>query len=385
MYEGYELPTQYNSSRFEEKYTLNYLSISKKNGIMSSVLCIRGSIMLKIVVDAMGGDHAPEAIVKGAIDALAKRENFKIIFTGDESAIKRELAKCRYSADRVEIVHCSEVITNDDIPTSAIRSKKDSSLVVGYKLLKEDEEVGGLVSAGSTGAVLSGGIMLLGRLKGVMRPALCPGIPNGRGSRTLLCDCGANAECKPQYLAQFAVMASAYGKAAFGMENPRVGLLTNGTEDHKGDTLHQEAFALLKQIPSIDFVGNVEGRDIMYGDVDIAVSDGFSGNIALKSVEGCGKTVSTVLKQEFKRSFGSKIAYLFARKQLNKLREMLDYAKLGGSVFLGLKKPVVKSHGSSKADSICPSVLQAVDAAQNNLIGTIAQMLGELNFGEDNA
>lgn len=341
--------------------------------------------MLKIVVDAMGGDNAPAEIVKGAIQALEERKNFKIILTGDEKAVKQELAKCRYDANRVEVIHCSEVITNDDIPTSAIRTKKDSSLVVGYKLLKEDAEVGGLVSAGSTGAVLSGGIMLLGRLKGVMRPALCPGIPNVRGERTLLCDCGANAECKPQYLAQFAVMASAYGKAAFGMKNPRVGLVTNGTEEHKGDTLHQEAFQLLKQIPSINFVGNVEGRDIMYGDIDIAVSDGFSGNVALKSIEGCGKTVSTVLKQEFKRCLGSKISYLFARKQVNKLREMLDYNKMGGSVFLGLKKPVIKSHGSSKASSICPSVLQAVDANQNNLIGTIEQMLGELQFGEENA
>ena len=341
--------------------------------------------MLKIVVDAMGGDNAPAEIVKGAIQALEAKNNFKIILTGDEKAVKQELAKCRYDANRVEIIHCSEVITNDDVPTSAIRSKKDSSLVVGYKLLKEDAEVGGLVSAGSTGAVLSGGIMLLGRLKGVMRPALCPGIPNVRGGRTLLCDCGANAECKPQYLAQFAVMASAYGKAAFGMKNPRVGLVTNGTEEHKGDTLHQEAFQLLKKIPSINFVGNVEGRDIMYGDIDIAVSDGFSGNVALKSIEGCGKTVSTVLKQEFKRSLGSKISYLCARKQVNKLREMLDYNKMGGSVFLGLKKPVIKSHGSSKASSICPSVLQAVDANQNNLIGTIEQMLGELQFGEENA
>lgn len=341
--------------------------------------------MLKIVVDAMGGDYAPAEPVKGALEALKVRDKFKLILTGDESAIKSELKKYSYDASRVEVIPCTEVITNDDIPTSAIRSKKDSSLVVGLRLLKENDDVGGLVSAGSTGAVLTGGVMLIGRIKGVLRPALCPGVPNVRGTRTLLCDCGANAECKPQYLAQFAVMATAYGKAAFGLKNPKVGLLTNGTEEHKGDPLHQEAHKLLKEISSINFVGNVEGRDLMYGDVDIVVSDGFSGNIALKSVEGCGKTVSTVLKQEFKRSLGSKLAYLCARKQINKLRGMLDYAKLGGSVFLGLKKVVVKTHGSAKADAICPSVVQAVDAYQNNLIGMIEEQLAKVEFGEGDA
>ncbi len=341
--------------------------------------------MLKIVVDAMGGDNAPGEMIKGALDALKERKGFKVVFTGDETQINTELSKYKYDTARVEVVHCSEVITNDDVPTSAIRTKKDSSLVVGLKLLKEDGECGGFVSAGSTGAVLTGGVMLIGRIKGVLRPALCPGVPNYRGTRTLLCDCGANAECKPQYLAQFAVMASAYGKAAFGMREPRVGLLTNGTEEHKGDPLHQEAHALLKKIPFINFAGNMEGRDLMYGDFDVAVADGFSGNIALKSVEGCGKTVSHILKKEFQRNLRSKIAYLCARKQIKGLRGMLDYAKLGGSVFLGLKKVVLKAHGNSKANSICPTVLQAVDAYNNNLVGTIEEMLSKVDFGEENA
>lgn len=341
--------------------------------------------MLKIVVDAMGGDHAPQEIVKGALNALDARKDFKLIFTGDEAAVKAELKKYQFDASRVEVVHCSEVITNDDIPTHAIRAKKDSSLSVGLRLVKENEEVGGLVSAGSTGAVLTGGILLAGRIKGVLRPALCPGIPNVRGTRTLLCDCGANAECKPQYLQQFAVMATAYGKVAFGMKEPTVGLLNNGTEAHKGDPLHQEAYALLKETKNINFVGNVEGRDIMFGDVDIVVADGFSGNIALKSVEGCGKTVSAVLKQEFKKNLGSKLAYVCARKQINKLRDMLDYAKLGGSVFLGLKKVLVKSHGNSKANAFCPSVLQSVDACAGGLVGEIEKMLEALDFGAENA
>ena len=338
--------------------------------------------MRKIVVDAMGGDNAPHEIVKGALLSLSQRKDFKIIFTGDENLIGLELEKYKYDESRVEIVDCKEVITNDDIPTQAVRTKRDSSLVVGLKMLKEQSDVCGFVSAGSTGAVLTGGVMHIGRIKGVMRPALCPGVPNVRGTQTLLCDCGANAECKPAYLAQFAIMATAYAKAAYNIKQPRVGLLTNGTEEHKGDPLHQEAHQLLKELKDIHFVGNIEGRDIMYGDVDIAVSDGFSGNIALKSIEGCGKTVATVLEQEFKRSVSSKLAYLCAKKQIGKLKGLLDYAKLGGSVFLGLKKVVVKCHGASKAKSITPAILQAYDADRGNLIGNITAMLEKTSIAE---
>lgn len=339
--------------------------------------------MLKIVVDAMGGDYAPVEIVKGAVLALDERKNFGVILTGDEEMIRAELKKYKYDESRIEVVHCSEVIDNNEAPTHAVRSKRDSSLVVGLKLLKDNDDVGGFVSAGSTGAVLTGGIMFVGRIKGVMRPALCPAIPNVRGSKTLLCDCGANAECKPAYLAQFAIMATAYARAAYGIENPRVGLLTNGAEEHKGDPLHQEAHQLLKVTNGIDFAGNIEGRDIMYGDVDIAVSDGFSGNIALKAIEGCGKTVADILNKEFRKSLSSKLSYLFARKQIGGLKGMLDYARLGGSVFLGLKKVVIKSHGSSKAKSITPSILQAVDAYNGKLIETLTEMLAGAGIAED--
>ena len=330
--------------------------------------------MLKIIVDAMGGDNAPAEIVKGALDAVKERPDFKVVLTGDEALVNHELEKYAYDASRVEVVACTHVITNDDVPTQAVRAKRDSSLVVGLNLLKNDPEAGGFVSAGSTGAVLTGGIMFVGRLKGVMRPALCPGIPNVRGEITLLCDCGANAECKPAYLAQFGVMASAYAKAAYGVKEPRVGLLTNGTEEHKGDPLHQEAHQLLKETKGIHFAGNVEGRDIMYGDVDVVVSDGFSGNVALKAIEGCGKTVASMLKKEFTRSLGSKISYLFARKPVKGLARALDYSRFGGSVFLGLKKVVIKSHGSSKAFSVKQSVFQAIDAYRGGLIPTLEQM-----------
>ena len=338
--------------------------------------------MLKIIVDAMGGDNAPAEIVKGALDAVKERSDFKLVLTGDEDLVNRELDKYTFDASRVEVVACTQVITNDDVPTQAVRAKRDSSLVVGLNLLKNDAEAGGFVSAGSTGAVLTGGIMFVGRLKGVMRPALCPGIPNVRGEITLLCDCGANAECKPAYLAQFGVMASAYAKAAYGVREPRVGLLTNGTEEHKGDPLHQEAHQLLKETKGIRFAGNVEGRDIMYGDVDVVVSDGFSGNVALKAIEGCGKTVATMLKKEFTRSLGSKLSYLFARKPVKGLARALDYSRFGGSVFLGLKKVVIKSHGSSKAFSIKQSVFQAIDAYRGGLIPTLESMFAQTD-GED--
>lgn len=194
---------------------------------------------MKIVIDAMGGDNAPREIIKGAIGALQQRRGFSIVFTGNEEVIAKELSLYSYDKSRVEVKHACEVITNNEAPATAVRSKRDSSLVVGLKTLKEDEEAGAFISAGSTGAVLAGGIMYLGRIPGVKRPALCPAIPNVRGGMTLLCDAGANADCKPEYLAQFAVMATAYGKAAYGMDNPKVGLLNNGTEDHKGDIMHQ--------------------------------------------------------------------------------------------------------------------------------------------------
>lgn len=327
---------------------------------------------MKIVIDAMGGDNAPREIIKGAIGALQQRGGFSIVFTGNEEVIAKELSLYSYDKSRVEVKHACEVITNNEAPATAVRSKRDSSLVVGLKTLKEDEEAGAFISAGSTGAVLTGGIMYLGRIPGVKRPALCPAIPNVRGGMTLLCDAGANADCKPEYLAQFAVMATAYGKAAYGMDNPKVGLLNNGTEDHKGDIMHQEAFALLKETKGINFVGNVEGRDIMFGDSDIVVADGFSGNVALKSAEGCGKTVGAILKQEFSKA---KMRYLIARKQIEKVKTILDYNRSGGAIFLGLKKTVVKAHGSSKAETITVTVLQAVDAVEGGTAERIAQML----------
>lgn len=331
--------------------------------------------MIKIIVDAMGGDNAPEEIVKGAVQALAKDKDLQVVLTGDEGKISPVLAALSYDKARLQVVHCTEAITNDDAPTLAIRQKKDSSLVVALKMLKEDEEAQGFVSAGSTGAVLTGALLRVGRIRGISRPAVCPALPTAKGGKVLIIDAGANAECKPVNLCHFALMGTAYAKTS-GVKDPRVGLVTNGTEDHKGDPLHQEAHNLLKTLPGINFVGNVEGRDIMSGDIDVAVCDGFSGNIALKTTEGTALAVMQIIKQNIMASFWAKVGYaLFMKKAFKNIKRVMDYSKYGGAVLLGIDKVVVKSHGSSKAESICASVLQAKDAAACNLIPGIKDLL----------
>ena len=337
--------------------------------------------MIKIVVDAMGGDFAPKQQVLGAVDALKKNEDLSLILCGDETQIKEILSTCEYDKERLEIVHTTEVIDMNEIPTKAVKTKKDSSTVVAFRLLKEGK-ADGLVSSGSTGAVLTAGVLILGRLKGVSRPALCPAVPDHRGGSTLICDCGANLECKPVNLVHFALMASAYAQTVFGVQNPRVGLLNNGTEDHKGLLLQQETNAILKEVDCINYAGNVEGRDLMYGDIDVMVSDGFTGNIAMKAVEGCGKAVSTILKREYKRNLWTKICALISGGVIKKIRSTLDYERIGGATFLGLTKAVVKGHGNSKAKGFAVCISQAANAARGDLVGKIKTMIDAVNIGE---
>ena len=335
--------------------------------------------MIKIVVDGMGGDFAPAEQVKGTVDALNNNKDVSIIITGDETQIKAELAKYQYDASRLEIVHTTETIGMEEIPTKAVKTKKDSSLVVAFRLLKEGK-ADGLVSSGSTGAVLTAGVLVLGRLKGVSRPALCPAIPNYRGGSTFICDCGANLECKPVNLLHFAVMASAYAEAVYGVKNPRVGLLNNGTEDHKGLPLQQEVHALLKEGDCVNYVGNVEGREIMFGDVDVVVSDGFTGNIATKSIEGCAKAISTILKREYKRNIFTKIGALFSKGVLKRFKQNLDYEGRGGAMFLGLQKAVVKGHGNSKARAFSVCIGQAINAVRGDMVGKMRDMIDKVNM-----
>ena len=338
--------------------------------------------MVKIAVDAMGGDFAPKQQVLGAVDALKKDKDLSVILCGDEPQIKEILSECKYDANRLEIVHTTEVITMEEVPTKAVKTKKDSSTVVAFRLVKEGK-ADGLVSSGSTGAVLTAGVLVLGRLKGVSRPALCPIIPNHRGSGTFICDCGANLECKPINLVHFAIMASTYAQAAYGIEKPKVGLLNNGTEDHKGLLLQQEVNALLKETPAVHYVGNVEGRDLMYGDIDVMVSDGFTGNIAMKAVEGCGKTVSTIMKREFKRNLWTKLRALLCGDIIKKIRGSLDYEAVGGAMFLGLKKAVVKGHGNSKARGFAVCIEQAANAVRGQMVEKIASILETTMVSEE--
>ena len=335
--------------------------------------------MIKILIDAMGGDNAPAAPVQGAVDALNKNKNIYLILAGRQEDIGAELKKYKYDSSRLEIMDCRDVIDMNDIPTEAVR-KRESSLVKAFRALKTEDDIAGLVTAGSTGATIAAGQLILGRIRGVKRPALCPAIPNIRGGYTLLCDCGANAECKPSMLCQFAVLASAYATAGFGINNPKVGLLNNGTEEHKGDPLHQQTYQLLNKMDVINFGGNIEGRDIMLGDCDVAVSDGFSGNIALKSIEGCGKLILSALKKEATSTLSSKIGSLFLMKGFRRMRAKLDFEAVGGALLLGVKKVVIKSHGSSMTRTITAAIENAANIYEGNLIGRVEEMLSKVDW-----
>lgn len=334
--------------------------------------------MVKIVIDAMGGDFAPEQQVLASVAALNKDKDLYLILCGDETQIKAVLSGCKYDESRLESVHTTEVIGMNEIPTKAVKTKKDSSTVVAFRLLKEGK-ADGLVTSGSTGAVLTAGVLVLGRIKGVSRPALCPIIPNHKGGGTFLCDCGANLECKPVNLVHFALMATAYAQTAYGIKNPKVGLLNNGTEDHKGLPLHQETNALLRETTAVNYIGNVEGRDLMYGDADVIVCDGFTGNIAMKSVEGCGKSISTVMKREFKRNLWTMLCAVISGGVLKKIKKGLNYESCGGAMFLGLSKTVVKGHGNSRAYGFEICIQQAVNAVRGNMVEKIKNMVDDAN------
>lgn len=335
--------------------------------------------MDKIILDGMGGDNAPAAIVEGAVRALKDDKQLYLIIAGREAEIKAELAKYKYDASRVEILDCPDVIGMNDVPTEAIKNRQ-ASLTAAYWHLKKNDDVCGLVSAGSTGAIIAGGQLILGRIRGIKRAALCPAIPNVNGV-TLLCDCGANAECKPSMLCQFALLASAYAQAGFDKTNPSVGLLNNGTEEHKGDTLRQETYKYLSQMQGINFVGNVEGRDINYGNVDVVIADGFSGNVALKSIEGCAKMILATMKKQFKSSPASLIGSLFMLGAIKRMKKGLDFDKYGGALLLGLKKVVIKSHGTSKPVTIANAIKNALSIYRNGLIPQVEEMLEKVDLG----
>lgn len=333
---------------------------------------------MKIIVDAMGGDNAPEQIVLGAIDALYEDKQLEVTLVGDTDAICKVLAGKKYDDNRLEIIDAKDVISNDDSPTMAIKTKKESSLVKAFEALNRDD-ADGFVSAGSTGAVLVGAFMKVGRIKGVSRPALAPVLPTLKGNGVVLCDCGANVDCKPVNLQHFAIMASAYAEGMLGVKNARVGLLNNGAEAHKGNELTQEAYKLLSETRGINFVGNCEARDILSGDYDVVVCDGFNGNIALKSAEGTANTMLKLIKDGVcSGGLKSKLGALMLKSVFKNVKKKMDYNAHGGACFLGVNKIVVKSHGASKSKSITASILQAKSLAEAKVCDKIKSGITEV-------
>ncbi len=332
---------------------------------------------MRIVLDVFGGDNAPLINIDGALKALAEKEGFDIVLVGKEGVIKDLLKDREYDKSRIEIVDAPTVITNDDAPTEAVRHQKDSSIVVSMNYLNNNDDAVAFVSAGSTGAVLTAAVLLLKRIKGVNRPALAPILPTAIGGHVCLIDCGANTEPKAQNLVQFAKMGAAYMSYMYGLANPKVALLSNGTEDKKGNTLTKEAFPLLKEAEDVNFVGNMEARELLSGTYDVVVSDGFTGNAALKSAEGTAITLFGLIKQNIMEGgIRAKIGYLLLKPALKKVKKVMDYSDQGGAVLLGLKKIVVKSHGSSTANTICASIIQAYELSASGIVSGIERSCG---------
>ncbi len=332
---------------------------------------------VRVVVDAMGGDNAPAEIVKGAVEAVNSRPDIKVIFTGRKEDIERELQKYTWPRDQVEIVHTSEVIETAEPPVNAIRKKKDSSIVVGMGLVKKGE-ADAFVSSGSTGAILVGGQVLVGRIKGVERPPLAPLIPTKTGV-SLLVDCGANVDARPGHLLQFARMGSIYMESVVGVKNPRVGIVNIGAEEEKGNALVKETFPLLKECKDINFIGSVEAREIPQGVCDVIVCEAFVGNVILKLYEGTGSVFMSMIKKGLMSSLRSKIGALLIKPALKQTLKSFDASEYGGAPLLGLNGLVVKSHGSSTAKEIKNSVIQCVSFKQERINEKIRERITEQN------
>lgn len=330
--------------------------------------------MPKIAIDVMGGDHAPDEVIKGCIKA-SKEIDSELVLVGNEAVINDKLKNYSYDANKIHIVHAEEVIDMHDAPVQAIRSKRNSSMVIGFNLLKS-KEVDAFVSAGNTGALLAGATLLVGRIKGVERPALAPLLPTKRGY-SLLIDCGANMDCKPSYLVQFARMGTVYMQQCLNVSQPKVGLINIGVEAEKGNQLVKDTYQLLSEDHQINFIGNVEARDIPNGEADILVCDAFVGNVVLKFMEGFGLWIFSALKKEFTRSLRSKLGALLLKKGIYNIKSKFDYSEQGGAPLLGVNGLVVKTHGSSKEKEIYYTLLQTNKFIENGLINKIANHLSQ--------
>ena len=336
---------------------------------------------MRIILDVMGGDNAPAAPVLGAIDA-AKLYGIQVTLVGQGEAILQVMKEHAIDTlpEGMEIANADDVVDMHDDPASVIHKRKNSSMVIGLKMLA-DGEGDAFISAGSTGALLTGATLLVKRVKGIRRAAMGPAMPNKAGGKTVILDCGANAECTPEFLLQFGLVGALHAKASLGIENPRVGLLNIGTEDSKGTPLQKEAYALLQnagQQGLINFVGNVEARDVPLGAVDVVVCDGFAGNVLLKSIEGTAMFMGSLISRMFKKNIFSKLAAMLVMKDIKAFKKLLDYREIGGTQFLGIKKPVIKAHGSSDRLAFCNAVHQAQEAAQHDITQQLEQGLAAL-------
>ena len=322
---------------------------------------------MKIIVDAMGGDNAPMAPVEAAVRAV-KELDVEIVLVGKKEVVEKELSAYDYPNDKISIANADEVITNHEEPAKAVRSKKNASVVVAANMLKKGEG-DAMLSMGNTGALLASGLLIVGRIKGILRPALATLLPSAKGPKMLI-DAGANTNCKPENLVQFGIMGSIYMKNVLGIESPTVGLMSNGEEEGKGDELTKETFPLLKKAP-INFIGNIEGRDVMEGTADVITCDGFVGNVILKTVEGMGHVVSTKVKNIFMKNLFTKLGAIFVMGGLNEFKQSMDYREYGGAPLLGTKRPVIKVHGSSDGKAVFSAIRQAKKFVETNLIEEI--------------
>lgn len=334
---------------------------------------------MRIYVDAMGGDNAPQAPVAGALEALEKNRELELVLAGPEETVSQtvdsvfQTEEQKKLLNRVTIVDCPEVITNEEAPVMAVRHKKQSAIVDGMLKLR-DGEVDAFVSAGSTGAVLAGGMFRLGRLHGVERPALAPLLPNGKDF-FLLIDCGANVDCRPEYLHQFAQMGTAYMQIMRGVANPRVGLVNNGAEAEKGCALTKAAYEILSADDKLNFVGNVEAREITHDSADVIVCDGFVGNVILKFMEGVSGTLMGMIKREMLADTRSKIGALLAKPAFRRVKKSMDYSEVGGAPLLGVSGNVVKAHGSCSAHAFACAIYQAEKMVTGDVVGKIEKQL----------
>ena len=329
--------------------------------------------MIKIAVDAMGGDNAPGEIVKGAVDAVTERKDITVCLTGQKDVIEKELSNYTYKIEQIEIVDAPEVIETGEPPVNAIRTKKDSSIVVGMNMVRRGE-ADAFCSAGSSGAILVGGQVIVGRIKGVERPPLAPLIPTEKGV-SLLIDCGANVDARPSHLVQFAKMGSIYMEHVVGIKNPRVAIVNIGAEEEKGNALVKETFPLLKECTDINFVGSIEAREIPHGEADVIVCEAFVGNVILKLYEGLAGTLVGAIKKGIMSTLRSKIGALLVKPALKTTLKAFDASQYGGAPLLGLKGLVVKTHGSSKSTEVCNSIIQCVTFKEQKINEKIKECL----------